>query len=777
MVTDSSAIPHGEFLIAAKDRIQTGPIPGWVDACPFRIDGKANQSGHATHLLIDRQVHAELGQTYFHVALRLDSMQAVQSESPWRLDFEPGHQQITLHWIKTRRGGVEFDHTNLSSASVVNRQPAGSMPHDRATLWLMLEDIRPGDILEWCYTVEGRPLLLPEHCAALFTLPAGEPVGKFYFSLLFNPARPMRWKSSVPEWQPVETQQHGGSHWVWTQDNYPGLRLEENAPDWYMTFPWIQVSDCADWEMVAAAFAEAWKEEEDDATVREIAREITAGGGDLLQQADRAIQMVQDEYRYLAIDWELDGRPPLPPGVVARRRYGNCKDLCFLLAHLLKRLGLPARLVLVNTVLRKTVAELLPAPGVFNHLLVQYEIRGETRWVDATLTRQGGGSLNRVMRDYGAGLPMARAGARLMEPPAGAARGNIYELNESILIDTSGAWSWLAVVVAARGRQAEELRQALESEGLEAFAKKRLRSCADRFINARRVGALEYRDDRAANEFFLAEVFEIKDFLTFDPKSKWYKLEITNDYTAVGLIEPEAGPRRTPFALPHPCDIVHTIELHSVALPPAVVQQRCIETDYLYFTRERKTLAGAWTMVFTLSTLADVVPPAAIDEHREAIRKIRAQSVWSLLLPPGDPRPHQRGDFGTLPSSWEPADSIPALPPTRPLVGAWMERLPRSDAALDNGAHENAAAVDLENGDALPLPASAQPGTTKLKRQKRARRRRDTKADTKKRILAGCVMVLTVVMIVLLITKHADQWGAKFHLLAPTVPTMPAPRP
>ena len=284
MATDSSATQPGESLIAAKDRIQIGPVPGWVASCPFRIDFEAQQPGPVTYLLFDRQIHAELRQTFFHVALRLDTMQAVQNESLWRLDFEPLHQQITLHWIQTRRGGALVDHASLSSARVVDRQAAGSLLQDRLSLLLMLEDLRPGDILEWCYTVESRPLLLPERCAAMFTLPAGAAVGQFYFSLLFNPSRPMQWESSVPEWQPVEKQDKEEILWMWTQDNYPGLPPEENTPDWYITHPWIQVSDCADWGTIAAAFAEAWQEDEDDATVRDIAGELAALRGGILEQ-------------------------------------------------------------------------------------------------------------------------------------------------------------------------------------------------------------------------------------------------------------------------------------------------------------------------------------------------------------------------------------------------------------------------------------------------------------------------------------------------------------
>ena len=88
------------------------------------------------------------------------------------------------------------------------------------------------------------------------------------------------------------------------------------------------------------------------------------------------------------------------------------------------------------------------------------------------------------------------------------------------------------------------------------------------FSHARRVGELTWRDDRVANEFFLAEVFEIKDFMTVDPKTKWFQLELRNDHALSLLQAPDPEPRRTRFSLPHPCNVAHTIELYSVALPP-----------------------------------------------------------------------------------------------------------------------------------------------------------------------------------------------------------------
>jgi len=751
MVADNLATQSTESLTAAKGCIQMGPVPGWVESCPFPSEFQDSMSGNVTYLLFDQQVHAELRQTYHHVALRLDTMQAVQIQSPWRLDFEPRRQQIVLHSIKTWRGETQFDHGNLAASRVVDREAAGSELQNRLTLLLMLEDLRPGDVLEWSYTTESRPILLPERCTSIFTLPTGAPVGKFYFSAIFDRSRAMQWKSSVPEWQPVKKKSKGDIQWIWTQEDYPGISPEQNMPEWIVAYPWIQISDCADWGMIGEAFAEAWRGKEDDSAVRAIAGEIAAGTSDLLLQTQKAIQMVQDEYRYLAADWELDGQPPLPIGMVVRRRYGDCKDLSFLLVEVLKRLGVSARLVLVSTVLRKSIADLLPAPGVFNHLVVEYQAGGETRWSDATSKRQGGGSLNGVILNYGMGLRIDGSSSTLIKSPGEPEHASIYDLNESILLDTSGAWSWLGVVVAARGGPAEELRQEVEQEGLEALAAKRLRRCVERFGKAKRIGALEYRDDRAANEFFLAEIYEIKSFLTLDPQSKWYKLDIANDYASNFLKMPERGQRRTPFALPHPCNIIHTIELHSVALPPAEIQQESVETGYVHFTRLRKTRAGCWTLKLTLSTLADAVPPESLEEHRKTIREIGAQSAWSILVPPGDPRPRERSDFAVLPLTWDPAVSMRATAEPHTPLNA------QTPADPDNGA--------------VPSPALDKSQAPAKSRRKHKHRKKSRKSRTQWRITIACALALLLIVLVFLAAKYADHWHIfKFRPKPPEPP-------
>ncbi len=112
---------------------------------------------------------------------------------------------------------------------------------------------------------------------------------------------------------------------------------------------WVQISDCPDWEKVAAGVSQSWGNLEGDGLLREIAEGLAADQPDLkgleapeaelLVRIEKALRLVQDEYRYLSIDLEVGGHVPSPPETVARRRFGDCKDLSFLLVQLLKLMG------------------------------------------------------------------------------------------------------------------------------------------------------------------------------------------------------------------------------------------------------------------------------------------------------------------------------------------------------------------------------------------------------------------------------------------------------
>lgn len=354
-------------LLSARNRVHIGPVPSWVVPCAFDVHFVEKNPSHCTNLLLSRQLHAETGEICFHAVMRLETIQAVQHNSQWQLQFEPRTQLVTLHWIKVRRGDAERNFSDLEKIRVLEREAGLEkfMIQGWFTLLLLLEDVRPGDVIESCYTIETRPELLGECCTHIFALPTGVSIGKFYFSVRCRPSRRLKWKSSSPDLRPKESSENGEAVWIWTGDNYEVPPAEANTPRDYISQPWVQVSDCKDWGTVADAAARAWREEDDGPALPRLLAEITGTEKELLGRASKAIQLIQDEFRYLNVDIDHGGHVPSPPEKVAERRYGDCKDLSFLLAKVLKCLGLPARPILVNTQLGGLVSEMLPMPGLF----------------------------------------------------------------------------------------------------------------------------------------------------------------------------------------------------------------------------------------------------------------------------------------------------------------------------------------------------------------------------------------------------------------------------
>jgi hypothetical protein len=614
----------------------------------------------------------------------------------------------------------------------------------------------------------------------MFTAPAATPIGRFHFAVRFHQARPLKWKSSSDDLIPHEELDKAEITWIWNRENHPGTWAEESTPDWFIDYPWVQISDCPDWETISTALAASWKDDADDAALTPLAQKISREQSNIHMQIEQAIQMVQDEFRAIPDDAASMLQPPATPSVVERRRFGESKDLAFLLARLLQSLQVTARPILVNTSWRKSLSTLLPMP-FFDHAVVEYQVRGETRWVDPTAKRQGGGSLNRIIRDYGVGLPVSPS-SRLTGAPDSAAQTSLYELKELILLDTSGSPSWLSVTITARGSHAEALRREFEGESAEVIARKRLQQCAARFNSAKRIGQLEFRDDRAANIFVLAEGFEISNFLISDSKPGLYKLAVPNDFLFNALKMPDPEMRRTPFAVPYPCNISHTIEVHCLALSPGIMQSRDIDSDFLHFSRFRKTLAGDWTTNYTISTLSDSVPAERIEEYRNTLREIRADASWALLVPVGQARPHQRGDFGKLPNAWEqaaqgsaPAVALPFRPPERMMAPPTAPPAPKTAPSTPARAREIspsrvANGINGTNGTKTGNGAAAvsAPGEPTIRRKRRKRHRR-TRRKEKFLTLRNVVLTIGAVALAALFVYLLVRGEG------PTLPAVPAP--
>jgi hypothetical protein len=644
---------------AGWDNIRKGPVPEWVVECPYNLDYQSTQNGnHLTYLLLDRQVHAEQRDTYVRMAIRLESLEAVQNNSQWRLEFEPQTQSCVVHTLSLRRKGTTIDQLHLEKGRCLQREEGLErlIIDGWLTYLLVLEDVRVGDVLEWSYTRRDNPRILAENCFGFFALPGLIPIGKYHFLVRFGSPRAMNWKASA-DLKLEERRENGLTIWTWAGENYSGMKPEPRTPAWYVSEPWIEFSDCPDWKVVAAGVAHLWSRQSDPdtAVLDEWVKVAEDGGADLPSRITKAIEMVQDDCRYLSINLEFGGQIPTAPAQVARRRYGDCKDLSFLLVSLLQRLGVTARPVLVHASLQKTVGEWLPNPGLFNHAVVEFEAEGKRRWIDCTLKRQGGGAFNRFVHNFGLGLPVDAQAQGLTEFPKVAEQPNRCELRETILVDTAGANSRVAFVELAEGARADYQRNQFAANAIEEIARQSLQNCANRFGWANRMGVLQHHDDRVNNRFTTAEVFEVRGFLRLMADRKRYMFELPSHWLKQTFVMPENKERRSPFALPYPFHTTHILEVEAPSLRPMggreIAHRFQLDNPFFRFNRQKKTGYKFWTMNYLVETVADVVPTNQIKQYREHVAAMWKESMWVLFLPAGYPRPKGSRNFGQLPAT------------------------------------------------------------------------------------------------------------------------------
>jgi transglutaminase-like putative cysteine protease len=651
MSTESITELKAAEEVPASQRVSSGPVPAWVTPQSYDRSFQSGEKQHFTHLLISRQCNAESHQWHHHTAVRLESPEAVRHISQWRLDFEPKIQSVVIHQITLWRGEEQIPQPGIESIRLLDRETG--LDHQvlagHRTILLVLNDVRPGDIIESSYTIENRPVLLADRFSAFFSNPAGQEVGSFFYQIRYRTGRAMRQRCAPEDLVVTETEADGWITRTWAGKKHAARRQEKNVPSWQLIPPWVQFSDCADWAEVARTVAAVWQEPAEDSEVAALIERITKESDSLTARVEKALRFVQDEFRYLSINLELGGLVPHPPGEVLRKRYGDCKDLAFLLVRLLRGLGVSARPILVNNRLRAAVREVLPML-CFDHAIVEFTLAGQTRWVDAVISQQGGGPLNRFLPDYEAGLPIDAQCSGLVEiSPRG--RGlDRFDIRETILLDTRKAPSTVAVCVNATGQQADSFRREINSTGVEGLAKRRAQIYTGRFGQATRQGTITYRDDRERNIFCFAEIYEIDGFLRRSRDTHFCVFQTPRHLVNELFHVPETEPSRLDdWWIPYPCDLNHRIEVYFSTKLNVEADTRKLDDSFLEFSREVWAQNGCFVLDLQLSVLKKSVPANCLDAYRENLKQIMQCTSWQLRLAEDHPAPQRPAGFGELP--------------------------------------------------------------------------------------------------------------------------------
>lgn len=625
----------------AANHLRVAPPGPWVHPQHVPAAGKSGRAA-VKFLLADRQIEltADVVKYYVENAIRIQTPAGLAALGTITLMWDPDTDVLIVHKIELIRGGKVINllsggrkftiakrETNLEAATL----------DDTLTAILQPPGLRVGDIVVVSYTLERREPLFAGTPSAEIQVPPALPVSLLHMRALWSPSLPIRWQAGQGL-TGVHRIRAGGDIGVsLTMRNVQPVLQPRFAPLRFLVARRLDFTAFRSWAQLARRFAPLYREAArlapNSPLLAQVAR-IRAESSDPRRQAALALRLVENQVRYLFLDFNDGGLMPAAADLTWSRRFGDCKAKTVLLLALLHALGIDAEPVAVSVAGGDGLARRLPMIQLFDHVLVRAQIDGRTYWMDGT--RLGDRSLAQLRTPYYHwGLPLIAHGAHLlpMVPPP----PKHPLLDTRITIDASAGLLRPApfhVETSMRGDVAVFFAQRLANltpdqldEGLRRYWSRRYE-----FVHIRSVSA--HYDRKAHVERFIMDG---------TARLQWRDHDYLPDGLAVGYpadFSRPAGPNRgAPYAVAYP---YYTRDSETIRLPQGGKGFTVVGDDIdrtvagVHYERRARIRDGIFTAVAIRRSVAREFPAKQAAADQRILRRLSDSNLY-VRAPAGLP--------------------------------------------------------------------------------------------------------------------------------------------
>lgn len=309
----------------------------------------------AVYLLDDGVVRLEAdgrGTQTFRQVVQILKEAAVENYTEWSFGYAPGHEKFTLNWIRVigPDGKVISSGPSHEQDSDVPATMGDPVYSDRKVKRLSLSGVAPGTLVDYSYTREELKPFLPGDFFQTWSVSTGLTVRRSRFIVDVPASLQVRLHERNLNF-PRRTSDVGGRRvYTWVAADVPRLKGEPYAADSNDVVMHVALSSPETWMDVGKWYA---KNATDRYTLGSAAaqklQQVIAGAKTRVDTIRAVHRWVAQDIRYVSIALGLGGYQPRSPDSVVTSGFGDCKDKATLFVASMKKLGITAFPVLLNS--------------------------------------------------------------------------------------------------------------------------------------------------------------------------------------------------------------------------------------------------------------------------------------------------------------------------------------------------------------------------------------------------------------------------------------------
>lgn len=621
-------------------KFQTGEPPAFVTPreIPARWDPAAPGADDRRwrYWLYDVQSDRRGARDIVHVDMVFEpkSQTLLGEAGRFQIRFNPEFQSMAIHRVELLRDGRWLTRLDPARISLARREAEfeNDLTDGSVTALIVLDDVRVDDIVRISYSITGSNPILAGQTSDQINLSWRSPMLRSGLRVLYDPGRRF---GVHREHTTVEPRVRRTAEAVEVEVQaraLPATIVEDSYPAWYQPYPLVQIAPERTWAEVVA-WALPLYPRFDDAFDAELERRISEWKAlpDPAARLTAVLRAVQNDVRYFGVEIGDNTHQPNAPGLVWRRRYGDCKDKVYLLVTLLRRLDIAAEPALVDTDRGRAIGEYVPAASVFNHVIARVRIGNETVWVDPTLAQQGGDPRDVDLSHYGVGLPVIAGAAALqvIAPPKRATGG--VDVRERFVPSADGREVAFEVETIYTGASADYQRRTTLSQRGDELSRRYTEHYRKRYTEVEALGEPDIVDDLAANRLRIHERYRL--IAPFENETGGTRgLEIYAEALQSVSTLPSSLERRAPldFALPGRYRHEIVMQVPDAWKPSFAVEQVERNSGAFGYTRKVEIEKDSVRLVYEMDVRQRELALADVPAHLGDLRKVRDELSGKL---------------------------------------------------------------------------------------------------------------------------------------------------